>query len=148
MILAHTIVGLMPIDNYQFSWYWLAGSIIPDVDHLFVIYKHKLFSWDKLIDAEKFEDKYNIHFKTKYGHSVFGAIIMTFPILLISTKGALYFFIGYLIHLILDWLDRDEKQYLYPLKIKFRGFLPIFSMPERIFTAFLILFVFYLYIIL
>ena len=53
MILAHTIVGLMPIDNYQFSWYWLAGSIIPDVDHLFVIYKHKLFSSDKLIDAEK-----------------------------------------------------------------------------------------------
>jgi len=148
MILAHTIVGFIPVDSYQFSWYWLVGSIIPDIDHLFIILKYKLFSWKKLINAERFEDNYGIHFKTKYGHSVFGAILVTLPVLMISTKGALYFFIGYIVHLILDWPDQDEKQYLYPFKIKFRGFLPIFSIQERIFTIFLILFLFYLYVIL
>ena len=147
MILAHTIIGLMPVEEAKFSWYWLIGSVIPDVDHLFVIYKYKLFTWKKLIDAEKFEDKYNIHFKTKYGHSILSAVFITLPILFISFHGALYFFLAYIIHLLLDWPDIDEKQYLYPLKTRFRGFLPIFSIPEIIFTIILILFLYYLYII-
>ncbi|OGI68425.1 hypothetical protein A2738_00885 [Candidatus Nomurabacteria bacterium RIFCSPHIGHO2_01_FULL_42_15] len=139
----------MPIENSQFSWYWLAGSIIPDIDHIFVLCKYKLFSWKKLVDAEKFEDKYNIHFKTKYGHSILGATISTLPLLFINPHGALLFFLAYLLHLLLDWLDIDEKQYLFPFsKKKFRGFLPIFSILERIFTAVLFLILIYLYLIL
>ena len=138
MILAHTIVGLMPVDNSQFSWYWFVGSVIPDIDHLFVIYKHKLFSWKKLVEVERFEDKYNIHFKTKYGHSVFGATVTTIPLLFFNTQGALFFFLAYILHLLLDWPDIDEKQYLFPFKKKFRIFLPIFSKLEIIFTIILL----------
>lgn len=145
MILAHTIVGLMPVEEAKFSWYWFVGSVIPDIDHLFVLYENKIFSWRKLIDSMKFEDKYNINYKTKYVHSIFGATVSSFFVYLINPKGALYFFIAYIIHLLLDWPDRDEKQYLYPLKKKFRGFLPIFSMPEIIFTT--ILLGFYLFAI-
>ena len=86
----------------------------------------------------RFEDKYNIRYKTKYGHSIFGAAMVTLPVLLISIEGALYFFVAYLIHLVLDWPDRDEKQYFYPFKKKIRGFLPIFSKPEIIFTILLL----------
>jgi len=80
MILAHQVVGLMPVQGNEFSWFWYLGSVIPDLDHLYVIYKHKLFSWGKLVEEEKFEDKYDIHFKTKYGHSVFGALVTSVPI--------------------------------------------------------------------
>ena len=144
MILAHIVVGMMPVNQSEFSWFWFIGSVITDIDHLFVLYKYRIFSWAKLIDAEKFEDKYNIHFKTKYVHSIFGAVMMTLPVLFISREGAVYFFGAYLIHLALDWLDIDEKQYFYPLKIKTRGFLPIWSKPEIALTVALLGLYFYL----
>lgn len=136
----------MPIDNSQFSYYWLAGSVIPDLDHLFVLYKHKIYSFNKLIQTMKFEDNYNLHYKTKYGHSLFGVIVATLPILFLNIHGAIFFFLAYILHLFLDWPDKDEKQYLFPFKKKFRGFLPIFSKPEIVFTV--ILFISYVYIIL
>ncbi len=85
----------------------------------------------------RFEAKYHVHYRTKYFHSLFGAIVMSLPVLLFSAKGALFFFIAYLIHLLLDWPDIDEKYYLWPFNIKFKGFLPIFSNFEKVFTVFL-----------
>jgi len=138
MIIAHALIGLMPVEHSRFSWFWLVGSIIPDVDHLFIIYKNRLFSLKRLIEVERFEDKYNIRFKTKYVHSVFGAVLLSIPAFLINHRGGVYFFFAYLLHLVLDWPDRDEKQYLYPFKIKFRGFLPILSKWEILFTLALV----------
>ncbi len=143
MILAHSIVGITPISNSEFSWFWFIGSVIADIDHLFVLYKYKIFSWGKFIDTIRFEDKYGIRFKTKYMHSILGAVVTAIPILFISKKGALFYFVAYLIHLTLDWLDIDEKQYFYPFKKKIRGFLPVFSKPEIIFTILLLGFYFY-----
>lgn len=143
MILAHSIVGIMPVSNSEISWFWFIGSVIADIDHLFVLYKHKIFSWDKFIDAIRFEDKYGIRFKTKYMHSILGAVVTSILVLFISKEGALYYFIAYLIHLVLDWPDIDEKQYFYPFKKKIRGFLPIFSKPEIIFIILLLGFYFY-----
>ena len=76
-------------------------------------------------------------------HSIFGAVVTTIPVLFISREVALYYFVAYLIHLVLDWPDIDEKQYFYPFKKKIRGFLPIFSKPEIIFTILLLEFYFY-----
>ena len=143
MLLAHSIVGIMPVSNPEFSWFWFIGSVIADIDHLFVLYSHRILSWDKLVDAIKFEDKHGINFKTKYMHSIFGAVVTSIPILFINKEGALYYFIAYLVHLVLDWPDIDEKQYFYPFKKKIRGFLPIFSKPEIIFTVLLIGIYFY-----
>lgn len=134
MILAHALVGLMPVVDSKFNWFWLAGSVIPDIDHLFVIYQHRIFSLKRLMEMERFEDKYNLHFKTKYIHSMFGAVIFSIPTFLISRRGGMYFFLAYFVHLLLDWPDCDEKQYFYPFKIKFRGFLPILSKWEIAFT--------------
>jgi hypothetical protein len=145
MIIAHALIGLMPVANKKFSWFWLVGSVIPDVDHLFVIYYYRLFSFKRLIDAERFEDKYGIHFKTKYGHSIFGAVMFSIPAVLINRSGGVYFFLAYLLHLLMDWPDRDEKQYFYPFKLKVRGFLPIFSKWEIGFTFVLILILFRVY---
>jgi len=59
----------------------------------------------------------------------------------------LYLGIAYLIHLLIDWIDIDEKFYLYPFKIKFNGFLPIWSRFEKIVTIILILVLVILYLL-
>jgi hypothetical protein len=74
-----------------------------------------------------------------------GAIVISIPLAIINPVSARYFLFGYIFHLLIDWLDIDEKQFLYPLKTKFKGFLPIFSKTEMVVTIILAisLFVFY-----
>ena len=67
-------------------------------------------------------------------HSIFGLIILSAVFFIILENKTIYFSIAYLLHLLLDWTDIDEKYYLYPLRIKFKGFLPIWSKLEKIFT--------------
>ncbi|MFA6047918.1 MAG: metal-dependent hydrolase [Parcubacteria group bacterium] len=142
MILAHTIVGVAAGNYFGHFWYVLIGSIFPDIDHIFVLLKNKIFSPKRIIDTLRFEKKYNLSFKTKYVHSVFGAIVFSLPIAVFDVEGAGYFFLSYLGHLAMDYPDYDEKQYLYPLKIKFQGFWPIFSRQEILLTLCLVVFLF------
>ena len=139
MILAHSLVGILPIEDGHISWFFFSGSVIPDVDHIFVIIKHRIFAWRKLLDTVRFEDRYNIRYKTPYMHSLLGAIVMSLIVYFLNPIGAQYFFVGYVLHLFLDWPDIDEKLYLFPLRIPFRGFLPIISIPEIVFTLLLLL---------
>lgn len=145
MLLAHIVIGSFPIQNNSFSWFWFLGSVIPDADHIMVIAKNRFFTLRKIVDSIRFEHRYGVQYKTKYFHSLLGAVVICVPLLFVSSTGAIYFFLGYFVHLLVDWLDVDEKQFLYPLKIKFRGFLPIFSKTEMIVTIILTisLFVFY-----
>jgi len=138
-IIIHLVAGLLPVNNFQFSWFWLVGSLIPDIDHIFLFIQHKLFSFSKIMDATRFEEKYGIRSKTKYVHSILGAMIVSLPVILINTAGGIYFFAGYLLHLLLDWPDKDVKQYLYPLKKELKGILPIASKTEQIISYVLLL---------
>ena len=139
MILAHPIIGVTLGNYFDHFWYFFIGSVFPDIDHLFVIVSQKIFSFKDIIGSLRFEKKYHLSYKTKYVHSLFGALIVSIPVAMFDVKGGLSFFIGYVIHLLLDWFDTDEKYYLYPLKKKFSGFLPVFSMTEIIFTIILFL---------
>lgn len=139
MILAHIIVGLIPVDN-NFSWFWFLGSASPDADHIGIILKNKIFSIKKLTDTIANEEKYGIKYKTKYLHSILGGILISAIVGLINFSGGIYFFLAYMLHLALDFPDKDEKQYFYPLKLKIKGWLPIFSKAEIVFTAILIIF--------
>ena len=58
---------------------------------------------------EVHEDRYNLHFKTKCGHSIFGALMFSIIPFLINHSGGVYFFLAYLLHLLFDWPDRDES---------------------------------------
>lgn len=144
MILAHAIIGIMPVED-NFSWFWFFGSVIPDLDHIFIIFKNKFFSINKLVDSIAFEEKYNVNYKTKYFHSILGAIIVSSAVSFISLSGGIYFLFGYLLHLALDFPDKDEKQYFYPFKLKIKGWAPIFSKQEIVFTACLIVFLIVIY---
>ena len=139
MILAHPIVGVILGSYFGYFWYWVAGSVVPDVDHLYVMARNKIFTSEKIIDSIRFEEKYNLKYKTRFIHSLLGAVVVSLPVFIFNYKGGLCFFAGYAIHLLLDWLDIDEKYYLFPFQKKFSGFLPIFSVTEIIFTIVLFL---------
>jgi hypothetical protein len=146
MILAHTIVGVTAGNYFGCVWYIVAWSIIPDIDHAYILLKNKFYTWHKIVDSIRFEERYKINYKTRYVHSVFGALIITLPLAFFSTRGAFYFFLAYIFHLVIDWLDCDEKQFLFPLKIKFKGFLPIFSKTEIVVTLCLSIFMVYSFV--
>lgn len=139
MILAHILVGVTAGTYYNDLPYIFAGSVFPDIDHLVIIAKNKTFSKSELIKSLKTDGQFGLKYKTKYVHSIFGAVVFSVPLLLINPVGAWHFFYSYLGHLALDWVDHDEKQYLFPLKKKFKGFLPIFSRTEIAFTVALVI---------
>jgi len=135
MILGHPLIGLLPVDHGGFSWFWLFGSIFPDIDHLFILLRHRIFSFGTAVERMRFEEKYGLRFKTPYVHSIIGAVVVSVAVAIISAHGAVYFFMAYCVHLLLDFPDRDEKEYFWPLKRKIRGFLPIGSKAEMIVTV-------------
>lgn len=147
MIFAHIFIGLILGKLSGNYFIFILGSIFPDLDHIYVIFKNKFFSIKKIVHSIKFERKFGVRYKTTLFHSIFGLILFSIIIYFFSKIWALYFAIAYLLHLLIDWLDIDEKYYLYPTKIKFKGVLPIWSKFEQIITLFLLLLLAFLYYI-
>ncbi len=146
MIFVHLLIGIILgkfFGNYSF---FIIGSIFPDFDHIYVMIKNKIFSMQKIKESIKFEKKFGIRYKTPLFHSLFGLILFTVIIYFFNNTGALCFAIAYFLHLLIDWIDIDEKYYLYPLKIKFNGVLPIWSKAEQILTIILLIFILLLHL--
>jgi hypothetical protein len=143
MIFIHLVIGLILGKLTNSYLPFVLGSILPDVDHIYIILRHKLYKnkFRKLIDSIKNEEKYKIRYKTPLVHSILGLIAFSiiFFIIINNLTHTIYFALAYFLHLLLDWLDKDIKYYLYPLKIKFKGYLDIWSKTERIATLILIL---------
>lgn len=146
MIFIHLILGIILgklSGNYVF---FILGSVFPDFDHIYIIFKNKFFDIKQIKDSIKFEKKFGVKYKTPLFHSILGLILFSIIIYFFSKIGALYFAVAYFIHLIIDWIDIDKKYYLYPLKIKFKGVLPIWSKSEKILTIILLIFTLLLYL--
>lgn len=139
MVIIHLLIGILLgifFSNYIF---FILGSIVPDIDHLYIIVKNKLWNIKKIKESIKFEKRFGIRYKTKLVHSILGLILFSIIVFAFNKIGAIYFATAYFLHLIIDWIDIDKKYFLYPLKIKFKGFLPIWSNLEKIITAIIIL---------
>ncbi|MBI2130648.1 metal-dependent hydrolase [Candidatus Woesearchaeota archaeon] len=146
MIFAHLLIGLVLgklSGNYLI---FILGSVFPDFDHVYVMVKNRFFSMSRIINSMRFEEKFGVRYKTPLFHSIPGLILFSVITYFFSSIGALYFAMAYLLHLLIDWPDIDEKYYLYPLKIRFRGVLPIWSKPEQIFTIILLVLLLVLYL--
>ncbi|MBU2474684.1 hypothetical protein KKA20_01865, partial [Patescibacteria group bacterium] len=63
MILAHYIIGVTLGNYFGNFWFIFLGSVLPDIDHLYIIFKHKIFSWREIINSIRFENKYKISYK-------------------------------------------------------------------------------------
>ncbi len=138
MIFIHLLLGIL-LGNISGNYFlFILGSIFPDLDHLYILLKNRI-KINKIVDSIKFEKKYNLKYKTPLFHSLLGLLIFSGIILLFSTKNALIFATAYFLHLLVDWMDIDEKEYLYPAKVKFTGFLPIWSKTEQALTITLLI---------
>ncbi|MBI4144008.1 metal-dependent hydrolase [Candidatus Woesearchaeota archaeon] len=145
MIFVHLIFGVILgkiLGNYFF---FILGSVLPDVDHLYILFKNRFFSIKKIIGSIKFEKKFGVEYKTPLFHSILGLVLFSTIVYFFNNQKALYFAIAYLLHLLIDWLDIDEKQFLYPVRIKYKGFLPIWSEFEQVLTILLLILLLFLY---
>jgi len=138
MIFIHLLLGIILGKIFGNYFFFILGAIIPDSDHIYVIIKNKLWNFKKIIGTIKYEKRFGIKYKTPLFHSILGLILFSLIIYLFTAR-FFYFSLAYLLHLLVDWLDIDEKFYLYPFKIKFKGFLPIWSKTEKRVTIILIL---------
>ena len=139
MIFIHLLLGIILGAIFGNYFFFILGSIFPDLDHPYIIIKNKLFSFKKIIKTIKYEKRFNLKYKTFLFHSLLGLVLFSSIVYLFSKTGAIYFGIAYFLHLLIDWIDIDEKYFLYPLKIKFKGFLPIWSRFKKILTIILII---------
>jgi hypothetical protein len=138
MIFVHLLIGIILGQILGNPLFFILGSIIPDLDHIYIIIKNRLWSLKKIVKTIIYESKFGINYKTPLFHSILGLIILSLIVYVFSNSGAIYFAIAYFLHLLIDWIDIDEKYFLYPLKIKFKGFLPIWSRFEKILTIILL----------
>ena len=145
MIFIHLIIGLILGKLSGHTLLFVIASILPDIDHLYLLIKHKLFTKVKIIDALKHEEKYKIRFKTPLMHSILGLLICTLIYYLTFNTNTIYFASAYLLHLLFDFSDIDKKQFLYPLKYEFSGFLPIWSKTEQRLTLIFLIILAFLY---
>lgn len=146
MIFIHLLLGIILGKLFGNYFAFILGSILPDIDHIYIIIKNKLWSIKKIVSSIKYEKKYNLEYKTPFMHSIFGLIIFI-AFAFLFNFGVLEFGIAYLLHLLVDWLDTDVKYFLYPFRIRFKGFLPIWSKTEKIATIMLVLICILLFLI-
>ncbi len=134
MIFVHLLLGIILGITFKSYFFFILGTVFADLDHILVIAKNKLWGLNKIIESIRFEKKFGIRYKTPFFHSLFGLVLFSLVIFIFNQKGGMQFGAAYFTHLVLDWIDIDEKYFLYPLKIKFKGFLPIWSKFEQIIT--------------
>ncbi|MBM3233323.1 metal-dependent hydrolase [Candidatus Pacearchaeota archaeon] len=137
MIFLHFILGLIAGGLYgSHTLFFIGASMLPDIDHLYLIFKHKIFPMKRTIRVLKKEEKHGIHFKTPFMHSLLGLAFFTilFYAITQSNEFTLLFALMYGSHLLLDWPDIDKKEYLFPYRKEFKGFLPIWSKTEKVIT--------------
>lgn len=148
MIFLHLLLGLILGKLFGHTLLFVIASMLPDIDHLYIIIKHKLFPLKRTIQVLKKEEEHNIRFKTPLMHSLLGLLLCSglFFISIQNVQLTLFFSLAYCSHLLLDWPDIDKKQYLYPLKREFSGFLPIWSKTEQILTILASLIIIFLYL--
>jgi len=139
MIFIHLLLGIILGNIFGNYFFFLLGSIFPDIDHIYIILKNRLWNLKKIKQTIKYEKQFGLKYKTPLLHSLLGLMIFSSVIYLFNSNGTIYFSTAYFLHLLIDWIDIDEKYLLYPLKIKFRGFLPIWSRLEKILTIILMI---------
>lgn len=139
MIFVHILIGIILGIIFGNYFFFILGSILPDLDHIYIIIKNKLWNLDKITKTLKYEDRFKIRYKTPFFHSLLGLIIFSLIIYFLFGNKTIYFAAAYFLHLLIDWIDIDEKYFLYPFKIKFKGFLPIWSRFEKWLTIVLLI---------
>lgn len=134
----HIVTGLIIgklTGNYPIS---IIASILPDLDHLWIYYKH-----DVLFNRDLFKtllnDKDEIGEQRNYLHSIFIFAFLSFCVWYFLNSVFIPFFIGYFIHMVLDSLDKSEMRPFYPFRFKTTGFIGYLSKAELLLFAGLII---------
>jgi membrane-bound metal-dependent hydrolase YbcI (DUF457 family) len=130
----HILLGLIIghlTGNYPVS---IITSVILDIDHLWVFYKNNVLFSRKFFetitsDVDTLGEQRNIL------HNVFLFSVASFLLWYYDFKIFVPFFFAYSGHLLLDLLDNSESMFLYPLRLKTKGFIGYLSKAEAMIMA-------------
>jgi len=113
------------VNKFLFLGICLLASALPDIDtgKSFISKRTKLVSW-----------VFRIFQHRGIFHSLAFALGLSYVLFFLGQREIAFgLFIGYIGHLFLDSLTKEGIQFLYPLPIRFKGFLRTNSFSETIF---------------
>jgi membrane-bound metal-dependent hydrolase YbcI (DUF457 family) len=115
----------------------IIASLFPDLDHLWVYYKHSV-----LFNRELFKTMYyerdDLGEQRNYLHSIFTLVILSLGLWYFYPRWIIPFVLGYIGHMLLDSLDMSELMPFYPFRFRTRGFIGYLSKAELLFFAVLV----------
>ncbi len=123
-------------NNYPLA---LAVSLLIDIDHLFFYIRHKIIFSPKKIWRTAVSPLDPHGSQRNYLHSLFAWFSVSFIFLLLDPGLGLIISSAYILHLLLDALDKSDFLPLYPLRYSFIGPVKYLSKGEFLVTSLLLI---------
>ncbi len=144
---AHLAAGLIIGKLFNSYALAIATSLLLDVDHLYVFIKHRV-----LFSAQKFWDTITDPIDHLGGqrailHNYFVWAFLSLLVFLWNRNIGIVFSVSYFAHLFLDLIDGSDFTPFWPFPLNIQGPVTYFSTTEFVFTGFLYLIYFLLFII-
>lgn len=148
LLLTHLLFGLF-LGKLLGSVLLVAiGAVIVDVDHIYIFIQRGLIFYPRKLWHAMFTPHDPYGTQRTVAHSLFAWIIVTIAVSLVNKQYGAMISIGYLSHLMLDAIDSDEMQLMFPLKGHIRGPVIYNSQVEYLIDVILVAVIFvFLYII-
>jgi len=124
------------------------GAVIVDIDHVYMYLQSGMIFYPRKLLASMLAPHDPYGTQRTVAHSLFAWIVVTIALALVNKQYAGFISIGYLSHLLIDAIDNDDMQLMFPLKGHIRGPVVYNSRVEYIIDVILVAVIFiFLYII-
>ena len=121
LLLTHLLFGLL-IGNLLGNMLLVAiGAVLVDIDHIYVFIKRGIIFYPRKLWHAMFTPHDPYGTSRTVAHSLFAWIIVTIAMSFVNKQYGAMISIGYLSHLMLDAIDNDDLQLMFPLKGHIRG---------------------------
>jgi len=121
LLLTHLLFGLLLGKMMGNVLLVAIGSVLVDVDHIYVFIKRGIIFYPRKLWASMFTPHDPYGTQRTVAHSLFAWIIVTIAMSFVNKQYGAMISIGYLTHLMLDAIDNDDLQLMFPLKGHIRG---------------------------
>jgi inner membrane protein len=120
LLVALIVFPMYSLDNALFLMVFLIGALFPDIDTpgSFIGRWFRPIGW--------------LSSHRGIFHSILMLIVLSGALLLISRPLAFVFALGYATHLILDMLSYEGIRLFYPFGLRFRGFMKVDGILEKL----------------
>ncbi len=121
LLLTHLLFGLF-LGKLLGSVLLVAiGAVLVDIDHIYVFIKRGVIFYPRKLWQSLFSPHDPYGTQRTVAHSLFAWLIVTIAMTLVNKQYGAMISIGYLSHLMIDAIDGDDLQLMFPLKGTMKG---------------------------